>query len=73
MAGFRGLRVRKLTHCIHEHVNFIFSPVRQQHINCYMVFTQQQCFVGWNLNDVDGWKLQNRAVMRKNSNGDAKM
>lgn len=60
-------------HHIHERVNFIFSSERQHHINCYMVFTQQQCFVGWNLNDPDGWKLQNEAVVRKSSDSDAKM
>lgn len=45
----------------------------RQRINCYMVFTQQRCFVGWNLNDLDGWKLQYQAMMRKSSNSDAKM
>lgn len=37
---FRG----KLAHHTHEHVNFIFSRERQQHINCYMGFYPTAAF-----------------------------
>lgn len=38
--GFGG----KLAHHTHEHVNFIFSRERQQHINCYMGFYPTAAF-----------------------------
>lgn len=59
-------------HHIHEHVNFRFSS-EQHHIHCYIIFTQQQCVVGWNLNDLDSYKLQNGAVVKKSSGSDAKL
>lgn len=71
MVGFMGLQARKLTHG--KHVSFVLSPERLQYINCYTDFSQQQFFVVWNLNDLDVWKLQNRAVVRKSTDSDAKM
>lgn len=57
LVGFRGLRVRKLTHRMQEHVNFILSPrERQQHINCYMVF-YPTAFLRW-LEFKRCWRLE---------------
>lgn len=47
---------------LHHHTQTckLFTQFRQRAAtNC------AQGFVGWNLNDVDVWKLQNEAVMRR--------